>query len=76
LAAITRGPIREESKERLAEFDKAVAGQKVTIAMGPGFGSGTAVAPIKPFVKARGIAVGDQLEGKTEGKTINPGFGR
>jgi spore coat protein H len=76
LAPLIRGPIQEESKERLAEFDKAVAGQKVTISMGPGFGSGTAVAPIKPFVKARAIAVANQLDGKSEGKIINPGFGR
>jgi len=30
--------------------------------------------PIKGFVKARGKSVADQLNGKSEGKTINPGF--
>jgi spore coat protein H len=76
LAAIIREPIQEESKKRLAEFEKAVTGQKVAIEMGPGFGSGASVAPIKPFVKARAKAVADQLEGKSDGSTINPGFGR
>lgn len=74
LGAVIRDAIREESPERLAEFEKAMAGEKVTIAMGPGFGSGTAVKPIKAFVGARGKSVADQLEGKSEGKTINPGF--
>jgi spore coat protein H len=75
LGFVIREAIQEESAERLAEFDKAVAGQKVTIAMGPGFGRGTTVKPIKPFVRARYESVADQLDGKMEGKTINPGFG-
>jgi spore coat protein H len=75
LAAVLRAPIQEELPERLAEFDKAVAGQKVTVAMGMGFNGGVAVNPIKPFVTARVKSVADQLEGKSEGKTINPGFG-
>lgn len=75
LAAVLRAPIQEESPERLAEFEKAVAGQKVAIAMGPGFNGGVAVKPIKPFVTTRARSVADQLDGKTEGKTINPGFG-
>lgn len=74
LAAVIRGPIQDESKDRLVEFEKAVAGQKVTIAMGPGFGSGTSVSPIKPFVKARVVAVADQLEGKSEGKRLIRGL--
>ncbi len=74
LAAILRPPIREESAERLAEFEKAAAGQKFTIAMGPGFRGGTEITPIKPFVKARAQSVADQLDGKSEGKTLNPGF--
>jgi spore coat protein H len=75
LAAVLRAPIQEESAERLAEFDKAAAGHKVTIAMGPGFNGGVAVSPIKAFVTARARSVADQLEGKTEGKTISSGFG-
>jgi len=76
LAGVLRAPIQEESPERLSEFDKAVAGQKLTIVMGPGFQGGTAVTPIKPFVKARAKSVADQLEGRSKGETINPGFGR
>ena len=75
LAAVLRAPIQQESPERLSEFDKAVAGQKLTIVMGPGFSGGTEVTPIKPFVKARVQSVADQLEGKSAGKTISPGFG-
>jgi len=75
LAAVLRAPIREESPERFSEFDKATSGQKITIVMGPGFQGGTAVAPIKPFVKGRVKSVADQLEGKTNGQTINSGFG-
>jgi spore coat protein H len=75
LAAILRAPIQKESPERLSEFDKAAAGQKLKIVMGPGFEGGTAVTPIKPFVKACAKSVADQLEGKLDGKTIGPGFG-
>ncbi len=75
LAAVLRTPIQEESPERLSEFDKAVAGQNVTIAMGPGFNGGVAVKPIKPFATARARSVADQIDGKSEGKTISPGFG-
>jgi len=74
LAGVLRAPIQKESPERLAEFDKAAAGQPLTIVMGPGFQGGTSVTPIKPFVKARAKAVADQLEGKSEGKNISPGW--
>ena len=73
LALVLRAPIQEESQERLSKFDKAVAGQKLTIAMGPGFPRETDVTPIKPFVKSRTKSVADQLDDKSEGKTINPG---
>jgi spore coat protein H len=76
LAAVLRDPIKEESAERLAEFEKAVAGQKLTISMGPGFQGGTEVTPLKVFVTARAKSVADQLDGNSQGKTINPGFGR
>jgi hypothetical protein len=75
LAVVLRAPIQEESPERFSEFDKAAAGQKLTIVMGPGFQGSTAVTPIKQFVKARAKSVAAQLEGKADGKTINPGFG-
>jgi len=76
LAAVLRVPVQEESPERLGQFDKAAAGQKLTIVMGPGFQGGTEVTPIKGFVTARSRSVADQLDGKSEGMTINPGFGR
>jgi spore coat protein H len=75
LARVLRAPVQEESPERVSEFDKAAAGQKLTVVMGPGFQGGTEVTPIKPFVTARHKSVSDQLDGKSEGKTINPGFG-
>lgn len=75
LAAVLRAPIQEESPERLSEFDNAVAGRQLTIVMGPGFAGGTAVTPIKPFVKARAKCVAAQLEGKSEGQSISSGFG-
>lgn len=75
LARVIRAPIQEESKERLAEFDKAANGQKLSITMGPGFQGPTEVTPVKAFVKARHKSVAEQLEGKSEGKAIDPGFG-
>ncbi|MCW5552190.1 MAG: CotH kinase family protein [Verrucomicrobiae bacterium] len=72
LAAVLRAPIQEESSERLTEFDKAAAGQKLTITMGPGFQGGTVVTPIKPFVMARAKSVADQLAGQADPKTTNP----
>jgi hypothetical protein len=60
----------------LAEMNKAAAGQKVSISMGPGFSGPILTKPIKPFVEARSKSVKDQLAGKSEGQVINPGFGR
>lgn len=75
LTQVLRAPMQEESPNRLAEFNKAAAGEKVTIYMGA-FGSedGTLVKPIKSFVVARGQSVSDQLTGKSQGQTINSGF--
>lgn len=74
LATALRGPVEEEGPERLASMHKAAAGEKVTISMGPGFGRGTQVKPIKPFVVARSASVLEQLAGKSEGQTISRGF--
>lgn len=74
LANVLRPAIQEESAERLAAFTRAVAGEKVTIPMGPGFRAGTSVNPIKPFVQARARAVSDQLEGKSNGQAVSRGF--
>jgi spore coat protein H len=64
LATVVRAPIQEESAARLAGLNKAVAGEKITINMGPGFPPGTQVKPIKGFVPARWKSVKDQLASK------------
>ncbi len=75
LAGVLRPPLEEESAEKLAQMNKAAAGEKVAISMGPGFTGDILTKPIKPFVEARSRAVKDQLAGKSEGQSINPGFG-
>lgn len=75
LAAVLRPAIAEESSERLSEFEKAVAGEEVSVTMGPGFNAPIAVKPLGSFVKARVASVADQLAGKSEGKVLSPGFG-
>lgn len=75
LAGVLRAPIQEESAARLSEFEKAAAGKELTVVMGPGFQGGTPVTPIKTFVDRRTKSVAAQLEGKSEGATITPGFG-
>jgi spore coat protein CotH len=67
LATVVRGPIQEESPARVAGLNKAVAGEKVTINMGPGFPPGTQVKPIKAFVPARAKSVSEQLAGSRNG---------
>lgn len=75
LAKILRSPIQDESPERLAELNKAVAGEKVTIYMDEVGSRGTLVKPIKSFVEARRKSVSDQVAGKSQGQTIGSGFG-
>jgi hypothetical protein len=75
LAAVLRPAIEEESPERLSEFEKAVAGEKVSVWMGPGFNGPITVKPVRGFVKARVVSVEEQLAGKSEGKVLSPGFG-
>ncbi len=75
LAMVLRAPVGEESPERLAELNRAAAGERVTIYMGPaGFG-GELVKPIKSFAEARAQSVSDQLAGRSQGQTVNSGFG-
>jgi hypothetical protein len=69
-AAVVRESIAEESEERLKAFMKAVAGESVAVAMGPGFREPVQVKPIRSFVTARWKSVDDQLAGRTEGETI------
>lgn len=76
LAAVLREAIREESPERFAEFNKAVAGEMVSIPMGPVGTGGTPVKSIKGFVGPRHQSVQDQLAGKSQGETIFSGFGQ
>src|SRR5262249_33634430 len=77
---------QEESEEKLARFDKVVAGEPVSPG---GFGGGRPdgergggqrfggpggffqpAKPIKGFVKARAQSVIDQVNGKSEGETM------
>jgi spore coat protein H len=74
LANVLRGPLQEESPERLVGLNKAAVGQNVTISMGPGFASDIEVKPIKPFVVARSKSVSDQLAGRSDGQTVSRGF--
>ena len=76
LAPILREAVKEESPERLAEFDKAAKGEMVTIYMGQvGVSGASPVKSVKGFVGPRHQSVQDQLAGKSEGQTINSGFG-
>ena len=75
LAPILRAAVKEESPERLAEFDKSAKGEMVTIYMGQVGRGGTPVKSVKAFVGPRHKSVQDQLAGKSEGQTINSGFG-
>lgn len=71
LASVLRAPIGEESAERLAGFDKAVAGETVAVVMGPGFREPVQSKPIKQFTPARWKSVDDQLAGRAEGERIS-----
>jgi spore coat protein H len=68
IAAAIRPAVEEESAEKLARFDKAVAGEKVSRG---GFG-GQGAQAIKAFVKVRAQSVRDQLAGKSEGVSAAP----
>lgn len=85
LAAVLRPAIEAESAEKLAAFDKVVAGEAVAPAMfgrgpgpgGPRMGGFPGFQPpkaIKPFVEIRAKSIADQLAGKSEGQVI-PEFG-
>jgi spore coat protein H len=75
LATVLRPLVQEESSAQLAELNRAVAGERVTTYTGPvSFGT-QLVKPIKSFAVARAQSVSDQLAGKSQGQTINAGFG-
>ena len=69
IAAAIRPAVQEESEEKLARFDKVVAGETVpNVGFGGGpAGFGGATKPIKAFVKARAHSVANQLAGTAKG---------
>lgn len=71
VAAVIREAVREESADKLARFEKAVAGESLP-ASGP-FGGGS-IKPIKPFAQVRAESVLAQVTGKAEGLTAGGGF--
>ena len=88
LAASLRDAVKEESAEKLTQFDKVVAGEIVANnRSGGGGGRGirggvagaglafNATKPIKPFVTARAQSLADQLAGNSDGLTIMRGMG-
>lgn len=75
LAAVLRVPVAEESLEKLAELNRAAAGEEVTTYIGPVFFGGQLVKPIKTFAVARAQSISDQLAGKSPGQVLNSGFG-
>jgi hypothetical protein len=63
--------VGEESAEKLARFDRAVAGETHPQEAGGGpFGFGQPAKPIKPFVRLRTQSILDQLSNKTRGMEL------
>lgn len=71
VAAAIRASVREEAEDKLARFDKVVAGESLA-ASGP-FGGGS-IKPIKPFTQVRTESVLAQVAGKSEGLAPGGGF--
>jgi len=61
IAAAIRPAVKEESAEKLARLQRAVAGTR------------RSVVPIKPFVKPRAQSVNDQLAGRSRGERAEDG---
>ena len=74
IAAAIRPAVQDESAEKLARFDKVVAGDMPPQG-GPArpFNFGPPPKPIKPFVLIRSQSIADQLSGKAKGMEL--GFG-
>lgn len=74
LAAVVRPFAAEESADRLAKFERAVAGRRPD---GPRDGKPSAPGPVgftlKHFFSARAAAVSAQLEGQAEGVVLTRG---
>lgn len=86
LAVLLKASVRDEGEEKLARFEKVVAGEPVGMGgfgggggggRGPGGmpGFGQPVKPIKGFVGIRHQSVSDQLAGKAGGKRIGSSGG-
>lgn len=83
LAAVLRPAVADESPQKLAAFDRAVAGEPPAGGGGFPFGGGggggfimPGTKPIKGFVDARATSIADQVAGKAEGLTlVQGGFG-
>ncbi len=67
LGQVLRPAVAEESAARLAEFDRAVAGEPESEG---GFGRHGTGRPIKAFLNLRCAAVRDQLAGRTRGEEL------
>jgi spore coat protein H len=81
LGVALRTAVREESSDKFARFEQAVAGKTFEPGSFGGFGGGRRfggpIKPIKPFVEVRAQSIADQLAGKSSGETIGGfGFGR
>lgn len=73
IAGSIRPIVQEESDEKLARFDKVVAGEITEpTAQGRRFG-GNPSKPVKPFVRVRTASILDQLAGKSEGVDFDSG---
>ena len=68
IAAAIRPAVADESEDKLARFDKAVAGEKVSRG---GMTAFISAQPIKAFAKVRVHSVDEQLAGKSEGLSLN-----
>lgn len=78
LAERLRGPVGEESVDRLAELDNAAAGRMMTTLMTGRGNRMIETKPIRMFVPLRQASIADQLAGRSEGETTDRGsrFGR
>lgn len=76
LAVILRGPVGEESADRLAELNKAAAGEVITTLMTGGRSWFIETKPIKMFVPLRQASIADQVAGRSQGETTDRGSGR
>jgi spore coat protein CotH len=74
IAAAIRPAVKEESAEKLARFDKVVAGETPQQGgQARPFNFGPPPKPIKPFVRIRAQSIADQLSGRANGMEL--GFG-